>query len=74
MDHIGVEAVKALKHTKLTTTCEVRHLTNLLGCYRRNIPNFSRIAKLLYYLLTGTNDWSFCIIHKIDGPNNTRSR
>ena len=33
------------------TVCEVRHLTGLLGYYRRYIENFSRIAKPIYDLI-----------------------
>ena len=33
------------------TVCEVRHLTGLLGYYRRYIENISRIAKPIYNLL-----------------------
>ncbi len=49
----NTKAVTSLKHKIPATISEVRQLVGLLGYYRRFIPNFSKIARPIYALLTG---------------------
>ena len=52
MDPKSVKAVIALKESRPETVGEVRQLAGLLSYYRRYIPNFAKIAKPIYDLIT----------------------
>ncbi|XP_078798076.1 uncharacterized protein LOC111946953 isoform X1 [Oryzias latipes] len=52
MDPADVAPVQALKHNQPTTVGELRKLLGFVSYYRSYIPNFSRIAKPLYDLLS----------------------
>ncbi len=51
MDPSNIQAVLSLKERQPRTVGEVRQLLGLLGCYRRYIPDFSRLARPLFNLL-----------------------
>ncbi|KAK2883193.1 hypothetical protein Q8A73_022126 [Channa argus] len=52
MDPADIAPVQALKQRKVTTVGELRKLLGFVSYYRSYIPNFSRIAKPLYDLLS----------------------
>ncbi|XP_019221791.1 uncharacterized protein LOC109204700 [Oreochromis niloticus] len=52
MDPADIAPVQALKQRNPTTIGEVRKLLGFISYYRNYIPNFSRIAKPLYDLLS----------------------
>ena len=54
MDPASVKAVTELKESRPKTVGEVRQITGILSYYRRYIPNFARIAKPMYDLITTT--------------------
>ena len=54
MDTDGIRAVTELKNKRPKTVGEVRQITGILSYYRRYIPNFARIAKPMYDLITAT--------------------
>ena len=51
VDPGGIAAVTSLAEKKPSTVGEVIQLVGFLGYYRRYIPNFAKLAKLLYELL-----------------------
>ncbi|CAB3993509.1 Hypothetical predicted protein [Paramuricea clavata] len=51
MDSAGVEVIHHLKSSPPKNVGDVRRLMDLLNCYRRYIPNFSRKAKPIYDLI-----------------------
>jgi hypothetical protein len=54
IDPKNVSALKSLKETPPKSIGEVRKLLGLLGYYRRYVPDFSRLEKLLFDLLKDT--------------------
>ena len=54
MDPASLKAVTELKESRPKTVGEVRQITGILSYYRRYIPNFARIAKPMYDLITTT--------------------
>ena len=52
MDPKGSDAVRQLKNVLPRTVGEVRKLVGLLGVYRCQIPNFSKVAKTIYDLFS----------------------
>ena len=53
VDPSGTKAVTDIRHASPKTVREVRKIVGLLGYYRRDIQDFSRIAWPLYNLLKG---------------------
>ena len=56
VDPSGIAAVISLAERKPLTVGEVRQLVGFLSYYRGYIPNFAKIAKPMYELLTKTKE------------------